>query len=336
MVVAIKNVDKDVLEAVSAAMDAASYQDFIPRGGTVFLKVNLGWDMFIPGSVTNPAVFLGVVRKLKGYASKIAVVESDQVLENIEKAYFKSRISELAAKEGVQWINLSRGEKLYKKVPGNKVIKEVPVPKILTEGTIVTLPVMKTHDKTAVTLSLKNQWGCIPKMRHMYHLHLTEAISDVNAALGVKFSVMDGTIGMEGDAPKTGNPREIGIVGAGGDLVEVDSVFTKLMGFDPYTNPHLLEAQARGLGKIGTDFIGDELAPIEPFKPAGHNLVSRVELFFRTSLMSGLVFKTPLFMVMLVGAKLYYHIFEALKGKAIRGHYRRHPIYGKYFDEPRP
>ncbi|MFH2002611.1 MAG: DUF362 domain-containing protein [Planctomycetota bacterium] len=336
MVVAVKNVGNDVIEAVSAAMDEASFQDFIPRGSIVFLKVNLGWDMFIPGSVTNPAVFLGVVRKLKGYASKIAVVESDQVLENIEKAYFKSRISEIAAKEGVEWINLSQGEKIYKKVPGNKIIKEVPVPKILTEGTIVTLPVMKTHDKTAVTLSLKNQWGCIPKMRHMYHLHLTEAISDVNAALGVKFSVLDGTIAMEGNAPKTGHPREVGIIGAGGDLVEVDSVFTKLMGFDPFTNPHLLEAQTRGLGKIGIEYIGDIIKPIRPFEPAGHNLVSRVELFFRTSFLSGLVFKTPLFMVMLLGAKLYYHIFEAFQGRSIREHYRRHPIYGKYFDEPEP
>ncbi|MBU0754744.1 MAG: DUF362 domain-containing protein, partial [Planctomycetes bacterium] len=132
MVVAVKRVEDDVIEAVAAAMDAASFQDYIPRHSRVFLKVNLGWDLFIPGSVTNPAVFLGVVRKLKGYAKEIYVVESDQVLENIEKAYFKSKISEIAKQEGVEWVNLSKGDRIIKSPPGNKVIKEVPIPKVLT------------------------------------------------------------------------------------------------------------------------------------------------------------------------------------------------------------
>ena len=92
MAVAVKKVKDDVSTAVSAAMDAACFEDFIPRGSTVYLKVNLGWDMFIPGSVTNPAVFLGVVEKLKGHAKKLYVVESDQVLENVEKAFYKSKI----------------------------------------------------------------------------------------------------------------------------------------------------------------------------------------------------------------------------------------------------
>lgn len=334
MAVSIKKVETNVIEAVSTAMDIAYYKEFIPKGLTVFLKVNLGWDLFIPGSVTNPAVFEGVVRKLQDYAKKICVIESDQVLESIKKAYYKSKISEIAKRLNVHWINLSHCKKITKNIPENRVIKNVTIPKILTNGVIVTLPVMKTHDKTTITISLKNQWGCIPKMRHMYHLCLTEAISDVNIALGVKFSVVDGTIAMEGNAPKTGIPREVGIVGAGGDLVEVDSVFANLMGFDPWEIPHLVEAERRGLGKIGTSFTGDKIEPIQPFEPAGHNLVSKVELFLRKSSLSNIVFKTPAFFGMLVGAKIYYYLFEFLQGRAIRKRFQMHPIYGEYFDKP--
>ncbi len=334
MAVSIIKVGTDVSEAVSTAMDAAHYQDFIPRNSTVFLKVNLGWDLFIPGSVTNPAVFEGVVRKLRGYANKICVVESDQVLENINRAYYKSKISEIAENLNVEWINLTGSEKIKKNIPGNRVIKEVTIPKLLTQGVIITLPVMKTHNKTTITMSLKNQWGCIPKMRHMYHLCLTEAVSDVNVALDVKFSVVDGTIAMEGNAPKTGIPKEVGIVGAGGDLVEVDSVFAGLMGFDPREIPHLVEAEGRGLGKIETRYIGDKIDPIDPFQPARHNLVSLVEIFFRQSPLSSLIFKTPLLFGTLVGAKIYYYLFELLKGRSIRKRFRRHPLYGKYFDRP--
>jgi uncharacterized protein (DUF362 family) len=335
MSVSIKRVGTDIIQAVSEAMDLADYKDFIPQGSTVFLKVNLGWDLFIPGSVTNPAVFEGVVRKLRGYAKKICVVESDQVLENVERTFHKSKISEIANHLDVEWINLSRSKNTTKNIPENRVIQNVTIPEILTHGVIVTLPVMKTHNKTTITISLKNQWGCIPKMRHMYHLCLTEAVSDVNAALGVKFSVVDGTIAMEGNAPKTGNPREVGIVGAGGDLVEVDSVFAHLMGFNPREIPHLVEAERRGLGKIGTSFIGDKLDPIQPFKPAKHNTVSFVEVLLRNSWLSSLVFKTPVFYAMLLGAKLYYFLFELLKGRSIRQRFETHPLYGDYFAKPK-
>jgi uncharacterized protein (DUF362 family) len=331
LTVAIKKVNLDIIEAVSEVMDSAHYTDFIPKNKPIYLKVNLGWDLFIPGSVTNPAIFEGVVKKLKGYAREIYVVESNQVLENIEKAYRKSKISKIARELEIQWINLSNEKKIEKIVPTNRIIKHVIIPEILTKGVIVTIPVMKTHGKTTVTLSLKNQWGCIPKMRHMYHLYLDEAISDVNMALGVRFAVVDGTIAMEGNAPKTGIPREINIVGAGGDLVEVDSVFAKLMGFNPWHVSHIVEAYNRGLGKISTEYIGDSIDYISPFKPAGHNLVSKIELFFRKIPCDDLVFKTPLFWGMIFGAKTYYYIFEAIKGQKIRKDILKHSIYGKYF-----
>jgi len=332
--VALKKVHDDVTAAVSLVMEEARFKDFIPPASTVFLKVNLGWDLFIPGSVTNPAVFEGVVRTLQGYAREMFVVESDQVLENIERAYRRSRISEIARRLGVPWLNLSRGARVTIHRPDNRVIQDVAIPEVLTRGVIVTLPVMKTHGKTVITASLKNQWGCIPKMRHMYHLCLDEAISDVNAVLNVRFSVVDGTIAMDGNGPKTGRPRELGIVGAGGDLVEVDSVCARLMGFDPREIPHLVEAERRGLGKIGTSHVGDVIEPPEPFRPAGHNLVSKVELFLRRSRLKKVVFETPIFLAMVGGAKIYYYFFDFFKGRALRKKFRAHPVYGRYFEKP--
>lgn len=335
MGVAVKRINGDVITAVSEVMEAANFKDSIPNNSTIYLKVNLGWDLFIPGSVTNPAVFEGVVRKLKGYAKQLFVVESDQVLENIQKAFNRSQISEIARLYDVPWINLSKCQTILKPIPENLIIKRVPIPEIFDQGIIVTLPVMKTHDKTEITISLKNQWGCIPKMRHMHHLALAEAISDVNAALNVKFAVVDGTIALEGNGPKTGMPREVGIVGAGGDLVEVDSVFAHLMGFNSREIPHLVEAERRGLGKIDIHYVGDQLGEIKPFTPAQHNIVSKVELLCRKSRLRNFVFETPVFYGMLLGAKVYYYYFDLLKGRSFRKKYRRHPLYGKYFEKPR-
>jgi uncharacterized protein (DUF362 family) len=331
MTVAIKKVDNDVAGAVAEAMDLAGFRDALPKSSTVLVKVNLGWDLFIPGSVTNPAVFEAVIHVLKVHAAKIFVVESDQVLENVEKAFLKSRMSDIAKAHGIPWVNLSREKIVLKYLAGNRVLKHVPVPEILTRGLVLSLPVMKTHDKTTVTLCLKNQWGCIPKMRHRYHLFLTDAISDVNAAVGPKFAVVDGTIAMEGNAPKTGIPRVVGIVGAGSDLVEVDSVFAGLMGFDPKQVSHIAEAERRGLGKISASYVGDKIDPLRPFFPARSNLVSRVELSFRRSSLNHWIFDTPVFSLMLFGAKLYYYAFEMAKGRRIRKAFRTHPLYGRYY-----
>ena len=104
MAVAIKRVSKSINEAVSDAMELASFRDYITEGGTVFLKVNLGWDMFIPGSVTNPAVFEGVVNKLKGYVKKLYVIESNQVLENVESFDLEGENLSIDFKDGKNWI----------------------------------------------------------------------------------------------------------------------------------------------------------------------------------------------------------------------------------------
>jgi hypothetical protein len=209
------------------------------------------------------------------------------------------------------------------------------MPEIFSHGILVTLPVMKTHDKTTVTLCLKNQWGCIPKMRHMCLLCLTEAIGDVNFAIRARFAIVDGTIAMEGNPPKTGLPREIGVIGAGGDLVELDSVFARLMGFDPYDIPHIVEAEKRGLERINPEFIGDRLDPIRPFVPARYNIVSFTELRLRHSFLSPFVFGTPIFWAMLLGPKIYYWTFEMVKGRALRTRFQKHSLYGEYFGQPR-
>ena len=57
--VAVRPVGDDVIGAVGAVMEEARFHDHLPRGGTIFLKVNLGWDLFIPGSVTSPGMKIG-------------------------------------------------------------------------------------------------------------------------------------------------------------------------------------------------------------------------------------------------------------------------------------
>ena len=44
-------------------------------------------------------------------------------------------------------------------------------------------------------------------MRHEYHLVLDDALADLNDVIRPALCLMDGTVGLEGDGPKSGWPR---------------------------------------------------------------------------------------------------------------------------------
>ena len=75
----------DVRRAVGRALEAVEWKRLIPRGADVAVKVNLGWDLFIPGSISSPMVVEALILEIRDHVGRIRMVEADQVLEDIEK-----------------------------------------------------------------------------------------------------------------------------------------------------------------------------------------------------------------------------------------------------------
>ena len=86
------------------------------------------------------------------------------------------------------------------------MLKELTVPEILLRTKLVTVPVIKTQNKTVITGAIKNQWGCLPMFRDNDHLVLDAARADINTVARPCFAMMDATIGLEGNSPKSGKP----------------------------------------------------------------------------------------------------------------------------------
>jgi uncharacterized protein (DUF362 family) len=322
----------DLRSAIRAALDASMFWSRIAKGEPVSLKVNLGWDLFIPGSITSPFFLEALIAEIRDHVGPICVVESDQVLENVERAFRRSGMADVCARTGARWVNMQDADSVELEAPENVVLKRVRVPRILREAALITVPVMKTHAKTRITGALKNQWGCLPKMRHEYHLVLDDAIADLNAVLRPRFAVMDATVGLEGNGPKSGNPRVADRVLASADLVALDAVQAATMGVEPASVAHLRRCSARGLG---TDALADVdvrgLDPVRdrvPFQGARHNAVSLVENLLRRSRWKPLFFNTPLFKACLLGAKLYYRLWTARHARRCWEPILAHPFYG--------
>lgn len=331
-VVALERVEGDVPGAVRRALEAADWTAAVPRGADVSLKVNLGWDLFIPGSITSPLVTEALIGAIRDHVGRIHVVESDQVLEDVESAYHRSGMAEVVRRTGVTWVNMSSTPTVRVERPDNTVLPVVDVPQILRDTVLVTVPVMKTHAKTVITGALKNQWGCLSKMRHEYHLVLDDALADVNSVFRPALALMDGTIGLEGNGPKSGRSKVADRVLCSRDPVALDTIQAVSMGIDPATVRHLQRCAERGIGTNDRSRIEVRgLDPVKdgvPFRPAKHNAVSLVENLLRRSALKRLFFNTPIFDVCLFGAKNYYRLWTWLAAERSWALARRHPVYG--------
>jgi len=336
-IVAVEPVHGDVRTAVRRALDAVHFRQVLPSGGPVSLKVNLGWDLFIPGSITSPLVAEALILELRDHVGEIYMVEANQVLEDIERAYQDSGMAAVCRKHGVQWVNMSHSPTETVETRENVILSRIEVPQILRETTLITVPVMKTHAKTGITGALKNQWGCLPTMRHEYHLVLDDALADLNSVIRPALCLMDGTVGLEGDGPKSGWPRVADRILCSTDPVALDTIQAVCMGLAPESIGHLRTCAEREIGI--TDRRRIVVAGLDPddhaiaFRPAGHNTVSRVETLLRRSWVKRLFFNTPLFGFCLFGAKIYYRLWTAFRAEAAWREVQNHPVYGPQWQD---
>ena len=155
---------------------------------------------------------------------------------------------------------------------------EYAVPQVVTEATcIISVPALKTHSMTGITLGLKNvAVGLLAGRVYGFfkygapHQKIPEWITDMCSIFKIHYTVVDGIWGMEGNGPLNGTPINMDLIVAGADPVAVDSVCTAIMGFDPKNIVHITMAAQNGLGVADLSQIaveGEKIASVaKPFK----------------------------------------------------------------------
>jgi uncharacterized protein (DUF362 family) len=311
--VAVVDARDDVCAAVRAAMEAVRWREAVGAAAEVAVKPNLGWDLHLPGAVTSGAVVEGVVRVLRDTARRIYLVEADQVTVSCERALRQTGMDRVCREYGLEWVNLSRVPMAGVRVPAPLAEPELPIPELLTRIPLVSVPVLKTHGRTVLSGAVKNQWGCLPISRHRYHAALDEVLRDLCAVLRPRLCIVDATVALEGNGPKSGRPKVCDLVLAGADPVAVDAVASRVMGLDHLAIRHLDLCAAAGLGvrhpaRIDVvDGRGQPLAPpVMAFEAARHNAVSWVETALRSSRAGRVVLEGPLFRLLCLATRVYY------------------------------
>jgi len=216
---------------------------------------------------------------------------------------------DIANKHDVKFVNLSN-EPLIKVDCGGKVFKQLDLPKILLDvDTIINIPVPKTHCLTTITGCLKNHWGMVTRFRHQFHPVANQAIPDINHYFAkTRFNLMDLTISMEENAPRTGISKICGVIMASPDRVAADCTIARFMGFEPDKIEHIINAENMGLGSTkNIEIVGDEFE-VNPFKPPE---ADRQPIFFwemrlrKIPIVKPLLFDTPIFNLLAAIATKY-------------------------------
>ena len=146
---------------------------------------------------------------------------------------------------------------------------------MLNTNFVVSMPKVKTHHWSAVSLGMKNLFGVVPGAKYGWPkniLHwrgIEPSIVDICATVPIHFVIADAIEAMEGNGPLAGSSRALGKVILADDPVAADATCARLMGFAPEMIAHIHET-AKFLGNAAPELI-DQLAdpvtlPEMPFR----------------------------------------------------------------------
>ena len=270
--------------------EALARVDLSPaKGKRVLLKPNAG-RIAPPGAgiTTNAQVVAAAIDAFSEAGANVAIGESPIVGVKTGEAFDAAGITPLARERGCLLIDMDTRPFIDVQVPNGLAIDSLKVcPEVFEYDIVVSLPVMKTHMHTGVSLAVKNMKGCLwrrskvalhmlPPVEGSDEKSINVAIADMSEVLRPHLSIIDGTVGMEGLGPSAGQAKPLGVIVVSADAFAADSIACKLMGVRVEDIPHLRIGAKRGYGVIDLDRItvtpGNWRDRASTFSPAPENL----------------------------------------------------------------
>ncbi len=259
------------------------------KGKRVLLKPNAGRIAARESGIcTHPEVVAAAIDAFREAGADVAVGESPISGVKALEALEETGIAAVARERHCPLIDMDVRKPLLIALPDGVAIQSLKLcPEVAEFDIIVSIPVMKTHMHTVVTLAVKNMKGCLwrrskvllhmlPQLDSYDGKPLDMAICDMSEVLRPHFSIIDGTVGMEGLGPSAGTAKKLGIVLAGADAFAADAVACRLMGICPEDVPHLKLAAERGFGVLDTDQLdvspADWMSMARDFAPPPNDL----------------------------------------------------------------
>src|SRR5438093_4008948 len=225
-------------------------------GKSVLLKPN--FVEYIPGKPVNTdAQLIGAAAEafLRLDAASVIVGEGPGHHRDTDLLLSETGLADQLAARKVAFVDLNRDELIKTKLQANySGLGHLWLPRtVLASDFIVSMPKVKTHHWTGVTLSMKNMFGIVPGSRYGWPKNVLnwagihESILDICATVRPNFVIADAITAMEGDGPLNGTARRMNQIVLSDDPVAADVMSARAIGAMPEQITYIQEA-ARFLG----------------------------------------------------------------------------------------
>ncbi|MFC2013177.1 DUF362 domain-containing protein [Chloroflexota bacterium] len=286
--------DGQVLESVEAGINLlGGITRYVQAGERIVIKPNV-----LIGSnpdkcvCTHPAVFRAVgiiLNRAKVISSYGDSSGFGKGKTNARRAGLKPVADEL----GITLADFDRGRPVtHNEALLNK--RFVLANGVLESDGLISLSKLKTHGLTRFTGAVKNQFGCIPGLKKsQFHVRIANPLDfatmlvDLNMLIKPRLYIMDGIMAMEGNGPRTGNPKKLGVLLFSSDPVALDAIACKIIDLNPEYVPTAKPGERAGLGTYhyqNIEVVGKPVASLidRSFKVVRHPVMPAASGRLRT------------------------------------------------------
>ena len=232
------------------------------------------------GSTTSFALLKAVAEEVQACGAEPVLCEMPGTEFDREATYTILGVEQFCAANGIRILRIDpEGDEqdwVELRPAGAKKLRRFSIPRILNEVCLINLPVLKTHVVSTMTLSMKNPMGILPRpdRRSMHTLGIDQCIVDMNRGIRPDLTIVDGSVGQDGEGPLYGDRTDLQVLIAGHDSLAVDLVCCQVVGIKPQDIPHLKLALEQ-LGKPQWTLVGDVEGPVWG---TGNGFIQHVEV----------------------------------------------------------
>lgn len=263
-VVSIHKTGADTYEEIKKTVwqvidDLGGLSDIIKPGYKVLIKPNF---VAVPkerlsGGVTRWEVVKAVAERVKEEGANPFIAESAAAGVDTEEVIQACGYQQLRD-EGYEVIDLKSRPSAKIPVENGKVIDAMNTWDLVKEAdAVISVPVMKNHDQTEVTLGMKNLKGLIADgQKKLFHRKgVVNGVVDIIQTIKPVLEIIDGTFCQQGLGPIYGETLEMDLIVGSKDIVSCDSVGSAIMGYEVDAPMITVEAYKRRLGEMNLDKI---------------------------------------------------------------------------------
>lgn len=249
MKVQIEKIGDYNFEKIYNFIDKLQLQQILNGKKKILLKPNL-LGAFLPeiAVTTNPIVVDAVITYLKNLGKEVMLGDSPGGSTSVKLVWERTGMQQLAKKHDISLVNFKTGGIIQQRANNLKF----PITEFIWEAdAIINISKYKTHSLMSYTGAVKNLYGLIPGLKksdfhkeHPDHIRFAKVITGLYSVVRdtIAINIMDGIVGMEGDGPSAGDPRNFGVMLASQSAPALDFIASKMMGFQPDKLEYILPA----------------------------------------------------------------------------------------------